>query len=168
MRIVIRFIDSVSETSGKVICWACVALVLVLVYEVTARYVFNAPTIWAYDTSTMLGGTIAAVGWVYTHRVGGHVRIDVIYTCLSSRGKAAIDVICALLLLFPLFSAIVYASAYRMWFAWSMGEVSIESYWYPPAGPIYTVMFLGFSLFFLQAVAHFIRDLHLLIRNKPL
>ena len=99
---IVRFIDSISELIGKTVRWACVALVLVLVYEVIARYVFNAPTIWAHETAVMLGGTVVALGWAYTHRHHGHVRVDVIYTHLSPRGKAFTDVLCAFFLLFPL------------------------------------------------------------------
>ncbi len=168
MRAIVRVIDSISEYTGKVICWACVALIVVLVYEVTARYVFNAPTIWAHETSCMLGGTIVALGWAYTHRHHGHVRVDVFYMHLSPRGKAITDVLCAFFLLFPLLAILAYTAAEFMWVAWSKGEVLIESYWYPPSGPIRTVTFLGLCLFAFQGVTQFIRDLYLLIRNKAL
>jgi len=101
MRTVVRVFDSISEHTGKVVLWAAIALVLVLCYEVTMRYVFDAPTNWVMETAMMLGGTIAALGWAYTHRHHGHVRVDVIYTHLSPRGKAIIDVVCSLVFLFP-------------------------------------------------------------------
>ena len=142
-------------------------LVLVMVYEVGARYVFNAPTIWAYETAMMLGATIAVLAWPYTHRHHGHVRVDVIYTHLPPRGKAIIDVVCFSLLFFPLLFALICTAGTRARFAWSIGEVLDEGYWYPPATPIRIVIVLGLSLFALQGVAHFIRDLRFLIRNKP-
>jgi len=168
VRTIARVIDSISEGMGKAIQWACVALVIVLCYEVTARYGFNAPTIWAHETSCMLGGAIVALGWAYTHKHHGHVRVDVFYTHLSPRGKAITDVVGALLFLFPLLIVLIYAAADQVWFSWSMGEKLIESYWYPPAYPIRTVLVLGLSLFALQGMAQFIRDLYVLIRNKPL
>jgi TRAP-type mannitol/chloroaromatic compound transport system permease small subunit len=39
--------------------------------------------------------------------------------------------------------------------------------WYPPAGPLRTIVLLGLALFALQGFAQFIRDLYLLIRGKP-
>jgi len=168
MKKIVRVIDSVSEWTGKTVRWACVALVLVLCYEVTARYVFTAPTIWAHETSCMLGGTIVALGWAYTHRHHGHVRVDVFYARMSPKGKAITDVLCAFFLLFPLLAILIYTAADFMWIAWLKSEVLIESYWYPPAGPIRTGMFLGLCLFALQGIAQFIRDLYLLIRNKSL
>lgn len=168
MRTIARVIDSISEQTGNAVRWASVALVLVLVYEVTARYVFTAPTIWAHQTSCMLGSTFAALGWAYVHRHHGHVRIDVFYMHLSLRGKAIIDVLCAFFLFFPLLFILIYTAADFMWVAWIESEVLIESYWYPPSGPIRTVTLLALSLFALQGVSQFIRDLYFVIRNKPL
>lgn len=166
MRKVIRVIDSISEYTGRVIHWACVALILVLVYEAIARYAFMSPTIWAHQLASMLGLTIVAMGWAYTHRHQGHVRVDVFYMHLSPRGKATLDVVFALLFLFPLLFVLTISAGGWMVFSWQMGEVLTWSHWYPPAGPIRTVIFIGLSLFILQGIAQFIRDLYLLTRNK--
>jgi TRAP-type mannitol/chloroaromatic compound transport system permease small subunit len=168
MRAVVRVIDSISEYTGMAVRWVCLALVLVLCFEVTSRYFFNAPTAWASDTSSMMGGAIAALGWAYTHRHGGHVRVDVFYSHLSPRGQAILDVTLSLLFFFPLLLALAYVSWDRMWFSWEMGEVLNRSNWYPITGPIRTVVVLGLSLFALQGVAQFIRDLYRLTRNKQL
>jgi TRAP-type mannitol/chloroaromatic compound transport system permease small subunit len=151
-----------------IVRWACLALVLVLCYEVTARYVFGAPTSWAGDTSSMIGGTIAAMGWSYTHRHGGHVRVDVFYNHLSPRGQAILDITLSLLFFFPLILALAYISWNMMWLAWEMGEVLVRSNWFPPTGPIRTVVVLGLCLFALQGVAQFIRDLYRLMGDKKL
>jgi len=166
MRTVVRAFDSISEYTGKVAKWACLALVLVLVYEVVARYAFNAPTIWAHQTSCMLGGAIAALGWAYTLRHQGHVRVDVLYSHLSPRGQAIIDVLCGLLFFFPLLFILIHQSASQMLYSWSMGEVLTQTYWYPPAGPIRTVVFVGLLLFGLQGVSQFTRDLYFLVRGR--
>jgi len=168
MRTIVRVIDSISEYTGQTVLWLCVALVLVLAYETTVRYVFNAPTQWVMETGEMIGGTIIVMGWSYTHRHHGHIRVDVFYSHLSPRGKAIIDVTCSLLFLFPLLAILLYTSTSWMLFAWKMGEKLVETSFLPPAGPIRTVIVLGLLLFAFQSVAHFIRDLYLLIRNKPL
>ncbi len=168
MRNIVRVIDNISEYTGMVVRWACLALVLVLCFEVSARYVFNAPTMWSFETASMLGGTIAVLGWSYTHKHGGHVRVDVFYTHLSPRGKAILDITFTLLFFFPLLFSLTYIAWDRMWFSWEMGEVMARSNWYPITGPIRTVMVLGLSLFALQGVAQFLRDLYRLTRNKQL
>jgi len=168
VRTIVRVIDSISEYTGKVACWACAVLIGGLVYEVTARYAFSAPTIWSYELSCMLGATIVIMGAAYTHRHHGHVRVDIFYMRLSPKRKAIVDVICALLIFLPLFIILTYTAAVEMLFSWSMGEVLISTIWYPPAGPIRTVMLLGLFLLALQGIAQLIRDSYLLIRNKPL
>ncbi len=44
-------IDKVNTWVGKAFSWSIVAMTLVIVYEVFSRYVFSAPTSWAYDVS---------------------------------------------------------------------------------------------------------------------
>lgn len=169
MRKLVRVIDAIGEYTGKVARWACVAIVLVLVYEVVSRYIFNSPTIWVMDTAMMLGSTIAILGWVYTHNYHGHIRIDILYTHWSIRTRAIVDVICTVFLFFPLVIVLIYTAGSRALFAWSMGEVLTEGgYWYPPAFPVRVMMFIGLILFAFQGLAHFIRDLYFLVRSKPL
>ena len=51
-------------------------LILATVYDVGARYLFNAPTQWAYEVGYMMMGAHALLGMAYTLREGGHIRID--------------------------------------------------------------------------------------------
>lgn len=168
MRNVLRFIDAVSEYTGRVTSWICAFLVLVLVYESTARYLFHSPTLWAHQFSTMLGATIASLGWAYTHRHHGHVRVDVIYSSLSPKVRATIDVFFALLFFFPLFITTAFIAEEWMIKSWQTHEIFTESLWYPPAGPVRTIVFFGLCLFVLQGLAQFVRDAYFLIRSKPL
>lgn len=163
-----RIIDFISDWTGKTVRWLTVALVMVLIYDVVMRYVFGAATIWAYETAVMVGATIYVMGWSYVHRHHGHVRVDVFYTHLSPRGKAIIDVICALLFLFPLLFVLIDTSVSYMLHSWAIGEVLAETFWYPPAAPFRTMIVVGLSLFALQSIVQFIRDLYPLIRNKAL
>ena len=102
MRRVLKVIDNTNEQMGRVFRWGLVVLVLIVSYEVMARYVFGAPTRWSYETDMMLSGTVYALAWAYALRHKAHVRIDLFYSRLSPRGKAIIDVIGALIAFFPL------------------------------------------------------------------
>ena len=48
-----------------------------------ARYLFNAPTQWAYEVGYMMMGTHALLGMAYTLREGGHIRIDALLAAFS-------------------------------------------------------------------------------------
>ena len=167
MRKVPRVIDAISRYTAELLKWFCYALVLVIVYDVIMRYVFDAPTMWAFEIAYMLGGAIFVLGFAYTHYHRAHVRVDVFYSRLSPRRKAIIDVFGTLFLFFPLLVLFVHGSFSFMWRAWSIGEISIVTNWFPPIAPFRTVVFIGFCLLAFQAIAQFIRDLYILVRNKP-
>ncbi len=62
----IRFFDGISLWSGRITGWLIIPMVLSLVYEVVARYFFNAPTVWAYDMTSFLYGAFFMLGAAYT------------------------------------------------------------------------------------------------------
>ena len=166
MRTILWFIDFISVRTGNITSSICVALILVLCYEVVLRHGFGAPTIWAYPVSRMLGATIITLGAAYTLLHNKHVRVDVLYSHLSPKAKAIVDMICALIFFFPLMYVLIRTSADYMLFSLSMGQVIKWTPWYPPAAPIRAVILVGFCLLTLQGVARFIRDAYLVIRNK--
>ena len=43
------WVDGISTWVGKAFAWSIVVLTFAIAYEVIARYVFNAPTQWAFD-----------------------------------------------------------------------------------------------------------------------
>ncbi len=51
MALTITRIDLFSKWVGNIVCWITIPLILGMVYEVFARKLFLAPTIWAYDMS---------------------------------------------------------------------------------------------------------------------
>jgi TRAP-type mannitol/chloroaromatic compound transport system permease small subunit len=168
MKTVVRFIDAISERTGRTAHWLCAILVLFMVVAVIMRYVFGASTLWAYEVGLMMGATIYAMAMPYVHKHSGHVRVDVFYHRLSPRRKAIIDIIGFLLFFIPLMLLLVSLSVGWAWKAWAINEKMYETGWYPPAAPLRTAVAYGICLFALQGLAHFIRDLYLVIRNKPL
>lgn len=60
--------------------------VVVTVYEVTARYLFHAPTNWAHETTTTLCAVGFALGGAYAFARNEHIRISF----LSDRAPPAL------------------------------------------------------------------------------
>ncbi len=96
-----RAIDAIVLVSGKAVAWLILPMVLSLVWEVTARYGFNAPTEWAYDMTFMLYGTFFMLGSAWTLQRGGHIRTDSFYSNWSKRTQARVDLVCYLVFFFP-------------------------------------------------------------------
>jgi TRAP-type mannitol/chloroaromatic compound transport system permease small subunit len=167
MKRLLRTVDLISEYSGRLSKWFGLALVFALTYETVARYVFNAPTVWAYVVSMMLYGTIGMMGLAYTDHHDGHIRVDVIYVRLSTRGKAIIDACLTLLLVFPLLYVLLRTGAHWMVQAIVNHETMMESFWYPPSWPFRTMVVLALGLFTIQYIARFIRDVYKIAKGKP-
>jgi len=166
MKHILKFIDSISEMTGRTARWLAAGLVLVMCYDVFMRYFFNAPTMWAYETAMMTGGVMASLGWSYVHRHNAHIKVDILYAQYPTRVKAVMDVIGAMVFFLPWILALMYSSTIWMVKSWVIGEKMTETFWYPPAAPLRTFIFVGMYLFFFQGMANFIRDLHMVIRGR--
>ena len=73
MSLLITKIDKFSKWIGNIVCWLTVPLILGMVYEVLARKLFLAPTIWAYDMSRFLYGALFMLGAGYALSKGVHI-----------------------------------------------------------------------------------------------
>lgn len=151
------FIDSLSLWVGKAFAWLILVLTLGISYEVFARYVFRAPTTWAFDFSYINYGALFLMAGAYTLSRNGHVRADVLYRFWQPRTQATMDLALYILFFLPAVLAFMY-SGYK-YAAMSVGfrEVSIFS----PAGiPIFPLKVLipiaGFLLL-VQGLAEVIR-----------
>ncbi|MDO6565080.1 TRAP transporter small permease subunit [Amphritea sp. 1_MG-2023] len=153
--------DGISEFIGRAVSWMCLALILVLLYEVVARYFFNAPTNWAHELSTMLYGTFCILAGAYTHKHRGHVRSEVIYGLFPKKGRAVMDVITGLMGL-AVFSVFFMVALEFAMDSWAILEVSSKSPWAPPLYPFKSVMPLAVALLMMQSLAHLTRDICIL------
>lgn len=64
---------------------------LILTYEVVCRYFFNAPTIWAQETSTYLYMWTMLAAASYTLQEGKHVHVDLVIDRLPPRGRMVLE-----------------------------------------------------------------------------
>ncbi len=166
MKKAIKAVESLSEYTGRIFSVLCIALVAVLTYESIARYAFNRPTSWGMVTASMLYGGIGMLGLAYTDLHNGHIRVDVLYNRLSVRGKAVMDMVLALVLLFPFLFVMLRISGMWMMRSITQHEVMMESFWYPVAWPFRTMVVVAFVLFILQSLARLARDIYTVVRGK--
>jgi len=167
MQRVSRVIDRISEVSGFVAAWLIAPLIAAMCYEVIARYVFHAPTIWAYELTYLLTGAGWLLGMAYTLRFGAHIRIDVVYLNFSPRNQARVDVIGYVFLLLPFLIWLVTALDDRALATFRSGEKTGQSAWNPPLWPFRAVFFVSFLLLTLQIIAELIRKLPVALGREP-
>src|SRR5438128_12366015 len=132
MNRVLLVVDEISTWVGKTAGWCIVILTFTTSYEVFMRYLFLAPTEWAFDASYMLYGTLFMLAGAYTLSRNGHVRGDFIYRAWSPRTQASMDLVLYVLFYFPGMIAFVYAGFGFAELSRRMNEHSSAS----PNGPI--------------------------------
>ena len=158
-------IDRISTWIGKTVAWLGVILILELVYDTIARYVFNAPTQWSYDMSYMLYGTLFMLAAPYTLLRDENVRIEILYEQASPRRRALIDLIGYLVFFFPATGALLYFGARFALKSWIMLEGSGVSMWSPPIYPFKTVIPAAALLLLMQGLAQCVRCLSTIAKD---
>ena len=167
MTAVVRLIDRLTTGVGFVAALLLIPLVLSMCYEVFARYVLNAPTIWAFELSYMLSGTYFLLGSGFTLLRRGHIRIDLIYAHVSRRTQAVIDLAGYVLVLLPLLLVL----SYYLWGyaidAFETGERSGQSAWNPAIWPFRIMFFAGFAFLALQVISESLKCLGVILGSEP-
>lgn len=164
----LSIIDTISDKTGRAVGMIAVPMIVALIYEVVARYVFHRPTIWSYDITYMIYGAHFLLGAAYTLRVKGHIRIDLVYMKFPLRGRAFIDVAGYLFIFFPVMVILLISAIDMAKDAYEIKEVSQFTPWQPILWPFKSLMGVGFFLLLLQGFAEFIRSFVLLVRGKEI
>ncbi|MBW6511668.1 MAG: TRAP transporter small permease subunit [Desulfuromonadaceae bacterium] len=157
MFLIEKSINGINEKIGYLTSFLILPLVLVVAYEVVMRYLFNAPTIWVFEATTLIYGIHFMLGLAYTYKHDGHVAIDVFEARLPERPRTMLRLLTTLVLFLPtvgmlsVWSGIYAADSWRNW------EHASTS-WAPPLYPFKTLMAIGFILLLLQGVAKGLHD----------
>jgi len=156
----IRIIDKFTDTTGIWVAWLNVPLVLAVAYEVIARYFFHAPTIWSFDVTYMLYGTIFMLGCAFALHKGAHIRTDFLYDRWSVRTKGMVDAISYIVFFFPSFFVFMLVGWEEGFYAFSIKETSEQTPWRPILWPFKMVVPLSCLLLLLQGVSELIKSFH--------
>ncbi|MGL5115918.1 MAG: TRAP transporter small permease subunit [Beijerinckiaceae bacterium] len=150
-------VDAVSTFVGKAGSWSILILTFAMSYEVTMRYLFRAPTAWAFDASYILYGTLFMLAGPYALSRNGHVRGDFLYRSWSVKRQAGLDLVLYFLFFFPGILALCYAGYGFAAMSWTFSENSSNS---PVPIPLYyfkTLIPLVGGLMVMQGIAEVIR-----------
>jgi TRAP-type mannitol/chloroaromatic compound transport system permease small subunit len=153
-------IDRFTDAVGLGIAWLNVPLVLAVAYEVVARYFFRSPTIWVFDVTYMLYGTIFMLGAAYALHKGAHIRTDFFFETWSIRTKGVIDSAAYLIFFFPSLLLLMIVSGDEGWYAFIINETSEQTPWRPILWPFKMVVPLTCLLLMIQGVSEVIKSLH--------
>ena len=159
-RKIVGSIDIMNNWVGRITCVMLVPVILAMVYEVVARKLFVAPTMWAYDTSRMFGGAMFMLGAGYALMRGVHIRADFLYRNWSLQTQARVDTLLYLLFYFPAMLFFLWLSADYTLKAWMTWERTMDTALMAPLAPARTAMPLGAFFLLVQGIAEVLRCRH--------
>lgn len=164
---IMKIIESINEKIAKIASYCLIFLILSLVYEVFARYVFNAPTVWSSDATYFLCSIAIIFAMAYTWQVGGHVSVDMILVKFPVKVQAFWNVFFMLTMFFLCWILIVWAMVPNVIESWRILERSSIGY-FPPIYPYKTWILIGTFMLVLQGFNVFIKEIYRLIKGKEL
>ena len=151
-------IDTLNEKVGFYASYLILPLIIVVVWEVLMRYVFNTPTSWAFELTVFLYGIHFCFALAYAHKHNTHVAIDVFESRLPARPKLILRIFTNTVLFIPSVGLLTYYICVMAASSWQQWEHASSS-WAPAIYPLKTLMAIGFILFFLQGLAKLITDI---------
>ena len=151
-------IERITTNVGIIAALTLVPLILTTTYEVLARYIFDAPTIWAYEVGYMLTGTHFLLGMAYTLQQGQFIRIDIFSQDMSVKTRAFID-LCAYSVIFPLMMWLMYGLTAYLISGFIKNERSGQSAMNMAVWPFRVVFLIAFTILALQVYAEFMKSL---------
>lgn len=161
-----RAIDWLNERVGRLTLWLVLASVLISAVNAVIRKAFDYSSNAWLEIQWYLYAGVFLLGAAYTLLHNEHVRIDVLSSRLSARGRNWIDVFGIVFFLFPFVYQTVKLSLPIVINAIASGEVSTNAggliRW-----PVYILVPIGFSLLGLQGVSELIKRLAFLSGAAP-
>lgn len=161
-----RAIDRLNDRVGSILRWLVLAMVLIGALNAVARYVSRYAGLSlssnAYlDLQWYLFSLVFLLGAAYGLKNDVHVRVDVLYSRLSRRGQAWIDLLGTVLFLVPFSLVMLWVSWPAVLRSWAVLEVSPD-----PGGlaryPIKSVILVAFALLLLQGASQAIKQVEIL------
>ncbi|WP_062114276.1 TRAP transporter small permease subunit [Aureimonas sp. AU40] len=154
--LVSRGIDRLSAGFAVIADYLVLIAVLVSAGNALLRYTLNISTNGLLEVQWYMFAAIVLLGASYTLRMNEHVRVDLVYSMMSARGRILIDIFGFVVLFLPVIGFLFYLTFPFFWRSFVMGEASMNAggliLW-----PAKLTLPLGFGLLFLQGLSELIK-----------
>jgi TRAP-type mannitol/chloroaromatic compound transport system permease small subunit len=155
-----EFIERFNTAVGHICSWLTLCMVVVTFAIVIMRYVFDTGWIWLQESVGWMHAAVFMLAAAYTLARDEHVRVDIFYKNLGSRGKAIVNIAGTTLFLIPVAIFLLLTSWEYVAIAWRIRETSVEAGglaypWVPILKSFIPLMAL---LLLLQGIAMLARD----------
>lgn len=163
-------IDRFSERFGRMLYWLTLAMVVVGSFNAIVRYLdrytgFGLSSNTYLELQWYLFSLVFLLGAAYTLKHDAHVRVDILFSRLSERGQAIVNLAGVILFLIPFCVLMIIVAWPAVYNSWSVLEMSPD-----PGGlpryPIKTVIPIAFLLILAQGISMGIHQIDILLRRQ--
>jgi TRAP-type mannitol/chloroaromatic compound transport system permease small subunit len=151
-----RAVDRLSAGFAVLADYLVLFAVLVSAGNAIVRYLFNMSSNGLLEVQWYMFAAIVLLGASYTLRLNEHVRVDLLYSALTPRGRILVDIFGFVVLFLPVIAYLLTLTWPFFWRSFTTGEVSMNAggliLW-----PAKLTLPLGFGLLFLQGVSELIK-----------
>jgi TRAP-type mannitol/chloroaromatic compound transport system permease small subunit len=156
---IINHLENIIAWSGRAVSWLTLIMVITTFIVVVLRYVFDIGWIALQESITYMHAMVFLIGAAYTMQQEAHVRVDILYSKLSSKNRAWIDLLGSLFLLMPMMIFITWVSWEYILNSWGVLESSREAGGLPGVYLLKSLILIMATLLILQALVQIVHSL---------
>ena len=151
-----RVIDAMNERLSYIANWLVLLSCLISAGNAFSRYAFSISSNAWLEIQWYMFAAMVMLGTSYTLKRNEHVRVDIVYSNLSTRRQIGVDIFGGILFLMPATLIMAYLSWPIFHNSWVEGEISSNAgglvRW-----PVKIFIPLGFALLSLQGISELIK-----------
>ena len=151
-----RQIDAFNQRLGKWVSWLILAMVLISATNATVRKVFDTSSNAWLELQWVLFSVVFLLCSPWTLLVNEHIRIDIVNNMLPKQVRNTIDLVGHALFLLPLSLLMAVTGLPFFTRSYQINEQSMNAGGLPQ-WPAKSLVFIGFSLLFLQGISELIK-----------
>ena len=151
IRSYVRFTDRISNYVGYLAAALIFVMGATLMFDAFTRNVINMPVHWAVELTQFTLAAYYFMGGAFTLKNNAHVRMDLFYSSRSERGRAKIDLVTSVCLIFYLVVTLI-GGVSSLQYAIETNERRF-SIWNPSVIPIKALLVVCLVLMLMQAAS---------------
>ena len=155
--IYVNAVDTICEKIGRFVMYGIFFMMFLLILSFITRNIINFPLMWIIEMAQFTITAYYLLGGGYSMLTDDHVRMDLFYGKLSTKGKAKMDIFTSFFLIFYL--AILFFGSITSLIYTIETKQKLFTAWAPYVWPIKTLMLIGILLMLLQAFSSLFKNI---------
>jgi len=160
LRELARRIDRFQDALGRALSWLMLAMVLTVFFDVVSRYALSRTYVFTQELEWYIFAVTYLMAGGYVMLWDEHVRVDIMYSRLSPRKKAWVDLILIFVFFFPSALLVIYTTWPFFRNAWMVYEGSPDPGGIPARWALKGVIIVAFVIMAIQGVSEAIKRLY--------